>query len=86
MIAPRTYQKFTKDQEGHPVHSFINQFLTNQALREILIASAGIPRDFLNIFIAAYNIFYRSPKNRHIGVTDVRKATAQWYEVDKKKA
>lgn len=86
MIAPRTYQKFVKDQEGHPVHSFINQFLTNQALREILIASAGIPRDFLNIFIAAYNIFYRSPKNRHIGVTDVRKATAQWYEVDKKKA
>ena len=70
-----------------PIHSFLNMFLANQALREILIASAGIPRDFLSIFIGAYNNFInRRTEHKHLAVTDIRTATVAWYEVDKKKA
>lgn len=32
-------------------------------MREILIASAGIPRDYLNIFIFVYNLFYYNKIN-----------------------
>lgn len=85
MIAPEIYQRFSKDVDKHPIHNFINNFLANQALREILIASAGIPRDFLNIFIAAYNSFYPKTNNKHMVLADVRNATVEWYNVDKKK-
>lgn len=86
-IDPQIYQRFYEDEGRHPVHNFINKFLANQALREILIASAGIPRDFLNIFISAYNYFYKTSnkRNKHLVVADVRKATIEWYKVDKKK-
>lgn len=68
-------------------NSFINDIFANQALREILIASAGIPRDFINIFINAYNKFYLngSSANKRIGVKHVRLGTIDWYETDKKK-
>ncbi len=62
--------------------------LANQALREILIASAGIPRDFLSIFINAYAHFTtrKNTVHRHMALQDIRTATVSWYEVDKKKA
>lgn len=82
---PQLYEIFYDNKEKRPVHNFINIFLANQALREILIASAGIPRDFLNIFISAYNIFFTKTNNRHLVVADIRNATVEWYGVDKKK-
>lgn len=68
-------------------NSFINDIFANQALREILIASAGIPRDFINIFINSYNKFYpnASSTNKRIGVKHVRLGTIAWYQTDKKK-
>lgn len=45
------FRNFFDEKSQRPVHNFINLFLANQALREILIASAGIPRDFLSIFM-----------------------------------
>lgn len=85
LMAPQLYEIFYDNKEKRPVHNFINIFLANQALREILIASAGIPRDFLNIFISAYNIFFTKTNNRHLVVADIRNATVEWYGVDKKK-
>jgi len=85
IVAPELYGIFCSDDERRPVHKFINSFFANQALREILIASSGIPRDFLNIFIASYNNFYATSSYKHIAVADVRNATIEWYEVDKKK-
>ena len=85
LMDPQLYEIFYDNKEKHPVHNFINIFLANQALREILIASAGIPRDFLNIFISAYNIFFTKTNNRHLVVADIRNATVEWYGVDKKK-
>ena len=85
LIDPQLYEIFYDNKEKRPVHNFINIFLANQALREILIASAGIPRDFLNIFISAYNIFFTKTNNRHLVVADIRNATVEWYGVDKKK-
>lgn len=66
--------------------SFINAFLANQALKEILIASAGIPRDFINLFINAYDqyILNTSTNNQRIGVKHIRLATIEWYKADKK--
>lgn len=64
--------------------SFINCFLTNKALSELLIASAGIPRDFINLFIHAYDQF-KGSATKHISVKNVRTATSGWYETDKKK-
>jgi len=65
---------------------FLNIFLANQALREILIASAGIPRDFINLFINAYDqyIVNTSNSNARIGVKHIRLATIDWYRSDKK--
>ena len=85
LMDPQLYEIFYDNKEQRPVHNFINNFLANQALREILIASAGIPRDFLNIFISAYNIFFTKTNNRHLVVADIRNATVEWYGVDKKK-
>ncbi|MCV2351991.1 hypothetical protein [Paucibacter sp. Y2R2-4] len=64
--------------------TFINAFLTNKALGELCIASAGIPRDFINLFIHSYDQF-KSSSLRHISVKNVRMATSGWYETDKKK-
>jgi energy-coupling factor transporter ATP-binding protein EcfA2 len=66
----------------------LNLFLANQALREILIASAGIPRDFLNLFIRSYRNFIGkgNSKNKNITLPDIRTATVSWYETDKQKA
>lgn len=61
---------------------FINMFLANQALSEILIASAGIPRDFMNLFILSYS--NRIDKNKRIILRDIRSATTEWYKTDKK--
>lgn len=54
LVNPSLFKGFYDEKSQRPVHNFINLFLANQALREILIASAGIPRDFLSIFINAY--------------------------------
>jgi hypothetical protein len=66
---------------------FINLFFANQALREILIASAGIPRDFISLLINSYDKFRinTSSSNRRIGVRNIRLATIDWYKLDKEK-
>lgn len=72
--------------ESQTSKNFLNIFLANQALREILIASAGIPRDFINLFINAYDQFITnsSTTNQRIGVRHIRLATIDWYKADKK--
>lgn len=67
-------------------NGIINQFFANIALREILIASAGIPRDFISLFINSYDQFIinTSSSNKRIGVKHVREATVDWYKTDKK--
>lgn len=87
LINKELFLPFYDEKLNQPQPIFINAFLANQSLREILIASAGIPRDFLNIFINAYtNFINRSTSHKHIALTDIRSATVSWYEVDKKKA
>lgn len=61
---------------------FVNYFFANQALSEILIASAGIPRDFMNLFILAYN--NRTNLTQRIILKNIRNSTTQWYTSDKK--
>lgn len=87
LIDKKLFLPFYDEKLSQPQSTFINVFLANQALREILIASAGIPRDFLNIFIGAYtNFIHRNTPHKHMALTDIRSATVSWYEVDKKKA
>lgn len=62
--------------------NFINLFFATQALSEILIASAGIPRDFMNLFILSYN--NRSNRNQRIILKNIRNSTSEWYTSDKK--
>ena len=57
--------------EGIDENKFINIFFATQALSEILIASAGIPRDFINLFILSYN--NRINKKQRIILKNVRK-------------
>jgi hypothetical protein len=61
---------------------FINYFFANQALAEILIASAGIPRDFINLFILSYN--NRNNTSQRIVLKNIRNSTTEWYTSDKK--
>lgn len=81
-----TYKDFLDKKTNMPLKGFINEFFANQAYREILIASAGIPRDFINIFTNSYNVFIdRNGSQKRIAVADIRTATVSWYETDKKK-
>lgn len=66
--------------------SFINLIFANVALNEILIACAGIPRDFMNLFINSYDRFMLSSSSTaaRISVKNLRQANAEWYESDKK--
>lgn len=61
---------------------YLNLFFANQALSEILIASAGIPRDFLHLFILSYN--NRTNQKQRIVLKNIRNATSEWYSTDKK--
>lgn len=72
-------EKKTKD-------SFINILFANVALNEILIACAGIPRDFMNLFLNSYDKFMLSSSSTaaRISVKNLRLANAEWYESDKK--
>lgn len=63
-------------------NKFINLFFANQALAEILIASAGIPRDFINLFILSYN--NRNNLTQRIILKNIRNSTTEWYTSDKK--
>ncbi len=79
-------EPYFDDQKGIN-QNFINEFLTNHALSDIFVASAGIPRDFLNIFVRSFLNYIASttkPESR-IGIKDIREATVIWYETDKKK-
>ncbi|KHS93049.1 chromosomal replication initiator protein DnaA [Pectobacterium parvum] len=72
-------EKKTKD-------SFINIMFANVSLNEILIACAGIPRDFMNLFLNSYDRFMLSSSSSalRISVKNLRSANAEWYEKDKK--
>lgn len=71
--------KTTKDK-------LINIFFANVGLNEILIACAGVPRDFINLFINSYDRFILSSneKAKRISVRNLRAANSAWYETDKK--
>lgn len=64
----------------------INLFFANVALNEILIACAGIPRDFMNLLINSYDKFIISSSTgaKRISVDNLRSAHTLWYETDKK--
>lgn len=64
----------------------INLFFANVALNEILVASAGIPRDFISLLINSYDKFVLSPSSgaKRISVGNLRSAHVSWYEADKK--
>ena len=64
----------------------LNLFYTNVALNEILVASAGIPRDFINLFINSYDKFIigSASNAKRISVKNFRSANSEWYETDKK--
>lgn len=74
--------------EGHKLgkEKLINTFFANVALNEILVASAGIPRDFMNLFINSYDRYLLTSTSsaRRISVKNLRSANAEWYETDKK--
>ncbi|MCQ6275872.1 hypothetical protein JMM81_13015 [Bacillus sp. V3B] len=61
---------------------FLNIIFTPQALKELLIGSAGVSRDFLNIFINAHQEYLNSNDQR-ITVNQIRRATQSWYRMDK---
>ncbi|WP_434653854.1 ORC-CDC6 family AAA ATPase [Chromobacterium violaceum] len=64
----------------------INTFFANVALNEILIACAGVPRDFINLFLNSYDRFIltSNSSNTRVSVKNVRSANSAWYETDKK--
>jgi hypothetical protein len=80
-IDPRIMKLFNDRKKRTIEKNFINQFFTNHSLSEILVASAGIPRDFINLFI---NSFENKTIAKRISLKNVRKATSEWYCTDKK--
>ena len=63
----------------------INVLFANVALGESLIACAGVPRDFINLTINAYDkMMLSGRRGQRIGVKHLRAANLEWYEADKK--
>lgn len=81
-INPNLIDNYNLKQQEEIKRTFLNQFFANQALSEILIASAGVPRDFINLFINSFN--ENSSGSRRISIRDVRYATSRWYNSDKR--
>ncbi len=77
-IAPEVYASMDLN--------ILELFLAPQALNEILIATAGIPRDFLNIFINSYDNFLvnHTRLQKRVSVRNIRTACRIWYNTDKK--
>ncbi len=84
-IKPDVISQLLKDNKSNS-EKMINIFFANVALNEILVASAGIPRDFINLFISSYDKFSLSSgdKAKRISVKNLRSANSEWYETDKK--
>ncbi|TDL30696.1 hypothetical protein E2R51_17060 [Jeotgalibacillus sp. S-D1] len=80
---PELHGIYFSEKNAKPRINFIGEFFTHQALGEILIGSAGVSRDFLNIFISAYEEFISNHSDKKVSVHNIRKATQQWYSVDK---
>jgi len=80
-IEPQIMKLFSDRKKKTIERNFINQFFTNHSLSEILVASAGIPRDFINLFINSYE---NKTNAKRISLKNVRKATSEWYNTDKK--
>lgn len=78
-------EKFLVDSKKS-ADTLINAFFANVALNEILVACAGIPRDFMNLFINSYDryLLSSSASAKRISVKNIRSANAEWYETDKK--
>lgn len=81
-INPSLFDDIPEKQQNTFKEKLINHFFANQALSEILVASAGIPRDFIHLFINSYE--NRTSRNRRIVLKNVRNATSSWYGTDKK--
>lgn len=64
----------------------VNLIFANVALNEILVACAGIPRDFISLLIDSYDKFVTAPSSgaKRISVANLRSAHVSWYESDKK--
>jgi len=86
VISPAILSGYSKTDISIIKKNFINQFLANQALSEALIASGGIPRDFCNLLVNAYDKFLllKASTNKRIVVKNIRDATTEWYSTDKK--
>ncbi|NAW97695.1 ORC-CDC6 family AAA ATPase [Vibrio sp. V23_P3S9T160] len=84
-IDPSSIDGLLKDNKTEK-DKIINLFFANVAMNEILVASAGIPRDFMNLFIDSYDKFLLSsgPSSKRISVKNLRSANSEWYETDKK--
>lgn len=73
---------YSDNENNLPNESFMNDIFTQPALKELLIGSAGISRDFLNIFINSYAEFLNETSQK-ITVNQIRRATQTWYQLDK---
>lgn len=84
-IDKETIDKFISNGKSSS-SNFINLLFANVALNEILVACAGIPRDFINLFLNSYDRFLLSSTSsaKRVNVKCVRAANSEWYEKDKK--
>ncbi|MBU4285080.1 hypothetical protein KKI21_02545 [Patescibacteria group bacterium] len=58
-------------------------FASDKAFVELVKASEGIPRDFLNIFKRSYDYFLNDIKAKKITIRHIKSAVSDWYQDDK---
>lgn len=63
--------------------TILDVFTSDKAFIELVKASEGIPRDFLNIFRRSYDYFINGPSAKTISIRHIKKAVADWYQEDK---
>jgi len=65
------------------MNNIFNFFSGEDAFVELVKASEGIPRDFLNVFKRSYDYFVGDLKAKAICIRHIKKAVADWYNEDK---
>lgn len=58
-------------------------FTSNKAFIELVKASEGVPRDFLNVFKRSYDYFIHDSNAKTISIRHIKKAVLDWYQDDK---
>lgn len=76
-------KKLNLDFNNFTNKNIMKLFASDRTFIELVKASEGIPRDFLNVFKRSYDYFVNDTVAKGISIRHIKKAVSDWYQDDK---